>query len=63
VAITAVRQKRQVSDAEAVAMTSEQIYANHESVIPVKYNNMDISGLTAKVSEDPAANEYKFDLR
>lgn len=63
VGITAVRQKRAVSDAEAAAMTSEQIYANHETLIPTKYNNLITSGLTATVSDDPAANEYLFDLK
>src|SRR5687767_7887356 len=50
VAITAVRQKRKVSDAEAVGMTSEQIAANHETLIPVKYNNPLSSELSATVS-------------
>lgn len=63
VAVTAVRQKRAVSDAEAVGMTSEQIYANHETLIPIKYNNQISSGLTATVSDDPAKNEYRFELR
>jgi hypothetical protein len=63
VAITAVRQKRPVSEAEAVGMTSEQIAANHESLIPVKYNNLFTSGLTADVGKDPAANEFSFELK
>jgi hypothetical protein len=63
VAITAVRQKRQVSEAEAVGMTSEQIAANHESLIPAKYNNRISSGLTATVSKDPKANEFGFELQ
>jgi len=63
VAITAVRQIREVSAAEAVAMTSEQIYANHETLIPIKYNNLITSGLKATVSEDPAKNEYVFELK
>jgi hypothetical protein len=63
VAITAVRQKRAVSDAEAVSMTSEQIAANHESLIPAKYNNFISSELTATVTKDPAANDFSFDLR
>ena len=63
VAITAVRQKRAVSEAEAVSMTSEQIAANHESLIPAKYNNQISSGLTAAVSKDPKANEFAFDLQ
>jgi hypothetical protein len=62
VAITAVRQKRAVSDAEAVGMTSEQIAANHESLIPAKYNNKISSGLTATVSKDAKANEFAFEL-
>ena len=63
VAITAVRQKRQVSEAEAVGMTSEQIAANHESLIPAKYNNQISSGLTATVSKDPKSNEFSFELK
>jgi hypothetical protein len=63
VAVTAVRQKRPVSEAEAVGMTSEQIAANHESVIPIKYNNLITSGLSATVSEDASDNDYKFDLQ
>ena len=63
VAITAVRQKRAVSDAEAVGMTSDQIAANHETLIPVKYNNLVSSGLTATVSDDPAKNDFMFDLK
>jgi hypothetical protein len=63
VAITAVRQKRPVSDAEAVGMTSAQIEANHETLIPIEYNNLITSRLTATVSEDPAANEFTFDLK
>jgi hypothetical protein len=63
VAITAVRQKRPVSPGEAASMTSEQIEANHETLIPVKYNNVHSSGLTAEVADDPKSNEYTFDLR
>jgi hypothetical protein len=62
VSVTAVRQKRAVSPSEAVSMTSEQIAANHETLIPVKYNNLITSELTATVSTDAAANEFKFDL-
>jgi hypothetical protein len=63
VAITAVRQKRPVSEAEAVGMTSEQIAANHESLIPAKYNNKISSGLTATVGKDVAANDFAFELQ
>jgi hypothetical protein len=63
VAITAVRQKRKVSEAESVGMTSEQIAANHESLIPIKYNNLISSGLSATVEKDPKANEFTFDLK
>lgn len=63
VSVTAVRQKRAVSAAEAVGMTNEQIAANHETLIPVKYNNLITSGLTATVSDDPASNDYTFDLK
>jgi hypothetical protein len=63
VAITAIRQKRKVSDAEAVGMTSEQIAANHESLIPAKYNNTISSELTATVGDDAKANEFVFDLK
>jgi hypothetical protein len=44
-------------------MTSEQIAANHETIIPVKYNNLITSGLTATVGKDPAGNEYTFELK
>jgi hypothetical protein len=63
VAITAVRQKRQVTEAEAVGMTSEQIAANHESLVPAKYNNKISSGLTATVGKDVAANDFAFELQ
>lgn len=63
VAVTAVRQKRAVTASEAVGMTSEQIAANHETLIPVKYNNLITSGLTATVAKDQASNEYGFDLK
>jgi len=63
VSITAARPKRAVSEAEAVAMSSEQIAANREDLVPIKYNNPISSGLTATVSADPSANEYVFDLK
>jgi len=63
VSVTAVRQKRAVSEAEAVSMTSEQIAANHETLIPVKYNNLITSGLTATVGDDAAENDFLFDLK
>lgn len=63
VAITAVRQKRAVSESEAIGMTSEQIAANHESLIPAKYNNTISSELTATVSNDPSKNDYTFELQ
>ena len=62
VSITAARPKRQVSASEAVAMSSEQIAANREDLIPTKYNNPVSSELTATVSRDPAANTFVFDL-
>lgn len=63
VSVTAVRQKRAVPPGEAVGMTSEQIYANHETLIPVKYNNLISSGLSATVTDDPAKNEFSFELK
>jgi len=63
VAITAARNKREVSPGEALAMTSEQIAANREDLIPIKYNNFESSGLTATVGNDAASNEYVFDLK
>jgi hypothetical protein len=63
VAITAVRQKRAVSEAESIGMTSEQIAANHESIIPIKYNNLISSGLTASVADKSQNNEFAFDLK
>lgn len=62
VSITAARPKREVSPAEAVAMSSEQIAANREDLVPIKYNNPVSSELTATVTRDPAANKFTFDL-
>jgi hypothetical protein len=62
VSVTAARPKREVSASEAVAMSSEQIAANREDLVPVKYNNPVSSELTATVSRDPAANQFVFDL-
>jgi hypothetical protein len=63
ISVTAVRQKRAVPPGEAVGMTSEQIYANHETLIPVKYNNLITSGLSVTVVDDPAKNEFTFELK
>jgi len=63
VAITAARPKRAVSPAEAVAMSSEQIAANREDLVPIKYNNPMSSELAVTVSRDPKANEFVFDLK
>ena len=63
VSITAARPKRVVSAAEAVAMSSEQIAANREDLVPIKYNNPISSELTATISQDPAANKFMFDLK
>ena len=63
VSITAARNKRPVSQAESFTMTSEQIAANREDLIPVKYNSFEGSGLTATVVDDPAKNEFVFDLK
>jgi hypothetical protein len=63
VAITAARNKREVSAGEALTMTSEQIAANREDLIPIKYNNFESSGLTATVGEKAAENEFSFELK
>ena len=63
VAITAARNKREVSPGEALAMTSEQIAANREDLVPIKYNNFESSGLTVTVSDDAAKNEFEFELK
>jgi hypothetical protein len=63
VAISAVRQKRPVSPGEAASMTTAQIEANHEQLIPLKYNNLITSGLTADVADDENANAFTFDLK
>jgi hypothetical protein len=63
VAITAARPKREVSPAEAVTMTSEQIAANRQDLVPVKYNNPVSSELTVTISRDPASNDFLFDLK
>jgi hypothetical protein len=63
VAITAVRQKRAVSPGEAASMTTAQIESNHEQLIPLKYNNLITSGLTADVADNEQANAFTFDLK
>ena len=63
VAITAVRQRRAVSPGEAASMTTAQIEANHEQLIPLKYNNLITSGLTANVADNETANTFTFDLK
>lgn len=63
VAVTAVRQKKAVKESEAVGMTDAQIAANHEPLVPRKYNNTILSGLTATVGEDASANQFDFDLK
>ncbi len=63
VAITAARNKRDIPEAQAVAMSSEQIAANREDLVPIKYNNPLSSELTATVAEDEKANEFLFDLK
>lgn len=63
VAITAARNRREVSASQALTMTSEQIAANREDLIPIKYNNFESSGLTATVVTDPSANQFVFDLK
>ena len=63
IGINAMRQKRHVSEKEAPTMTDAQIAANHESVIPRKYNHQITSGLTATVSDDPKANQFNLDLK
>ncbi len=63
IGINAMRQKRPVSEKEAPSMTDAQIAANHESVIPRKYNHQITSGLTATVSDDPQANQFNLDLK
>ena|SRR6478752_1416695 len=63
VSITAARPKRVVSEAEAVSMSSQQIAANREDLVPIKYNNPISSELTATISQDPAANKFMFDLK
>ncbi len=62
VSITAARPKREVPASEAVAMSSEQIAANREDLVPTKYNNPVSSELTATVTREPAANTFVFDL-
>lgn len=63
VAITASRQKREISDAEALTMTAEQIEANTEYLIPKTYGSLLTSDLTATVTKDPAKNSFIFDLQ
>jgi hypothetical protein len=63
VAITAAREKRPVTPEEAVTMTAEQTAANTEYLIPQTYGNLVTSGLTATVTDDPAQNNFTFDLK
>jgi hypothetical protein len=63
VSITAARNKRPIAPEEAVAISSEQIAALREDLIPVKYNSFEGSGLTAEVTDDPAKNDFTFDLK
>jgi hypothetical protein len=63
VSIVAARPKRAVSPSEAVTMTSEQIAANREDLVPTKYNNPISSEWTATVSENATLNEFIFDLK
>ena len=44
-------------------MTSEQIAADREDLIPIQYNILESSGLTATVAADPSANPFVFDLK
>src|SRR5262245_38451273 len=60
VSITAARNKREVSPSEALSMTNEQIAANREDLIPVKYNSFEGSGLKVTVTEDPSKNDFTF---
>jgi len=63
VAITAARNKRQISEQEALTISSEEKLANRVDLIPIKYNSFEGSGLTAIVTEDPAKNEFVFELQ
>ncbi|MCA9133581.1 MAG: carboxypeptidase regulatory-like domain-containing protein [Planctomycetales bacterium] len=63
VAVTAVRQIREVDEEEAARMSTAQINANHESLIPAKFNNTISSGLTATVSENPEENQIALELK
>jgi hypothetical protein len=63
VAVTAIRLLREVSEEEAISMSNEQIYANQESLIPVKYNNGISSGMVATVSSDASDNHFAFELQ
>lgn len=58
VAISAIRLKGPVS----VNMTTEQILANEEEIIPRKYAHHRTSGLTATVSSDASQNQFSFEL-
>lgn len=63
VAITAARNKREIPEAQMVNMSSEQIAANREDLVPITYNNFLSSQLTATVAEDEKANDFLFDLK
>lgn len=63
VAVTAIRLLREVTEEEAISMSNEQIYANQESLIPVKYNNGISSGIVATVSNNPSENQFAFELQ
>jgi len=59
VGVAAVRLKGPVFP----GMTEEQILANEEVVIPRRFGNAKLSGLTASIGEDPTQNVFQFNLK
>ena len=62
VSITAVKQKANVSDAKLSGMSEAELRAIQTPLIPLKYGNIQTSGLTATVSEEPDQNQLNFEL-
>lgn len=62
VSIAAVKQSGNVSNAKLSGMSEAELRAIQTPLIPQRYGNIQTSGLTATVSEDPDQNQLTFDL-
>lgn len=67
ISITAVRQSRELTDAEVLntggAAFDRLLASIRKSVIPTKYTHPRTSGLTATVTEDMEKNQLTLDLK